>query len=80
MNVKNMIKEKWGNIEFPIICKGDNCYVPWNVAIMAYSIYSGLFGDSQSIERLKQRGGFHEDEMDCFYPEWRNYIIKKSIG
>lgn len=45
--------------------------VPWNVAELAYSVYAGRYGTSQSLERLAQRGGFAPSEMDNFLPDWR---------
>jgi len=32
--------------------------VPWSEAEIAYRTYSKLFGTSQSLERLAERGGF----------------------
>ena len=40
----------------------------------AWVAYNLLF-PGQTCERLEQRGGFHADELDAFYPEWRNHII-----
>ena len=45
--------------------------VPWDVAELAYSVYAGKYGTSQSLERLAQRGGFAPSEMDIFVPDWR---------
>ncbi len=45
--------------------------VPWWVAEQAYVGYASKYGDSQSLERLAERGGFGIEEMDEFYPEWR---------
>lgn len=45
--------------------------IPWSVADKAYSTYRRLFGGSQSLERLSQRGGFSAGEMDMFHPTWR---------
>ena len=46
--------------------------IPWSVADLAYSVYSGLYGRSQSLERLAERGGFGPGEMDDFLPGWRD--------
>lgn len=45
--------------------------IPWSVAELAYSVYAGLYGRSQSLERLAERGGFGPGEMDMFLPDWR---------
>lgn len=45
--------------------------IPWSVAELAYSVYRNRYGDSQSLERLAQRGGFGPFEMDDFLPDWR---------
>lgn len=45
--------------------------VPWSVVETAYKNYSALYGTSQSLERLMQRGGFGRSEMDMFCPGWR---------
>jgi hypothetical protein len=37
--------------------------VPWSVAEAAYAVYSKLYGTSQSLERLAERGGFGRDEI-----------------
>lgn len=48
--------------------------IPWPVAEKAYSVYAGLYGKSQSLERLAERGGFSGGEMDQLYPEWRDEV------
>lgn len=45
--------------------------VPWSVAELAYSVYASLYGKSQSLDRLAQRGGFAPSEMDQYAPGWR---------
>jgi len=45
--------------------------IPWWVAKKVYAEYSKRYGTEQSLERLAQRGGFGEKEMDDLYPEWR---------
>jgi len=44
--------------------------IPWDVADLAYSVYSAKYGREQSLERLAQRGGFGPGEMDVFLPDW----------
>ena len=41
----------------------------------AWCSYALLF-PGQTCERLEERGGFSEHELNEFYPEWRNHIIK----
>lgn len=45
--------------------------IPWSIAELAYSVYSGEYGRSQTLERLAERGGFGPGEMDVFLPDWR---------
>ena len=40
--------------------------VPWWIAERAYREYSRLYGDSQSLERLAERGGFVWAEIGLF--------------
>ena len=53
----------------------DKGYITWEAHLEAYKAYSAKYGTKQSAERLEQRGGFGEYELDMFYPEWRNCII-----
>lgn len=46
--------------------------ISWALAERAYSVYSGRYGTSQSLERLAQRGGFGPGELDMFVPGWRD--------
>jgi hypothetical protein len=48
--------------------------VPWSVADKAYGVYASRYGRSQSLERLAERGGFAVEEMDEFYPPWREEV------
>ncbi len=50
--------------------------IPWEVAELAYSVYSARYGRSQSLERLAERGGFGPGEMDDFLPDWRDRCSK----
>lgn len=45
--------------------------VPWHVAERVYEEYARRYGRSQSLEQLAQRGGFGAEELDRFYPGWR---------
>lgn len=51
-------------------------YITYEAHLRAYSIYSAIYGKEQSADRLAERGGFGEEELDIFYPEWRNHIVK----
>lgn len=48
--------------------------VPWSVAEKAYAVYSARYGRDQSLERMAQRGGFGNSEMDMFHPTWREEV------
>lgn len=39
------------------------CAIPWWLAQEAYEVYSGLHGQSQTLGRLAERGGFGRDEL-----------------
>ena len=45
--------------------------IPWDIAEKAYGTYSARLGKQQSLERLAERGGFSNGEMDMFHPTWR---------
>lgn len=53
---------------FPIHGGGS---IPWSVAEDAYVAYAARYGDSQSLERLAERGGFGLGELDELVPGWR---------
>ena len=58
--------------KFPLLGSGHRVgSIPWWVAEQAYIVYASKYGDSQSLERLAERGGFGISEMDEFFPEWR---------
>lgn len=40
-----------------------SCNIPWWLAKEAYQYYSKLYGDTQSLERLAERGGFGREEL-----------------
>ena len=48
--------------------------VPWAVGEKAYDAYARIYGKSQSMERMAERGGFSLGEMDEFYPAWREAV------
>jgi hypothetical protein len=39
------------------------CTIPWWLADIAYEEYVRLYGTSQSLERINERGGFGRDEL-----------------
>lgn len=45
--------------------------VPWIVGEIAYNDYARRFGRQQSLERLAERAGFGQGEMDSHFPQWR---------
>ena len=53
-------------------------HISYDAHLRAYVIYSAIFGDGQSADRMAKRGGFESRDLDVFYPEWRNYIIKEG--
>lgn len=48
--------------------------IPWSVAERAYVSYVARYGKSQTIERLAERGGFSEGELDALAPGWRAQV------
>ena len=53
-------------LPFPIQGVGlviEGCTIPWWLAEIAYEHYAKLFGNSQSLKRLAERGGFGRDEL-----------------
>lgn len=51
--------------------------VPWDIAEEAYAGYAKEYPSSarrQSIQRMAQRGGFSEYEMDLYAPGWRERL------
>lgn len=52
--------------------------IPWDIAELAYSVYSARYGRSQSLGRLAERGGFGPGEMDLFLPDWRERCEKRQ--
>ncbi len=47
---------------------------PWWAAEIAYGGYTSDCGGSQSLQRISERGGFGNGEMDTFFPGWREKI------
>ena len=58
--------------QFPLLGNNSNLgSIPWWIAEQAYMVYANKYGDDQSLERLAERGGFGPEELDKYYPEWR---------
>lgn len=50
-------------------------YITMAAYLRAWIIYDACY-HGQTADRIEQRGGFGSSELDAFYPEWRNHIIK----
>jgi len=76
-DMKGLTQSETAPRVFPVIywqskdAKPGPMTIPWEVAEYAYSVYSSKYGRSQSLERLRERGGFHASELDDFVPDWR---------
>jgi hypothetical protein len=59
---------------------GDNgqcfCHITWITFIKAYKIYKEKYEGNFSVDRIIDQGGFTEEELDEFFPEWKDYIIE----
>lgn len=64
-----------GERRFPIM-RGTIRTIPWSIAEVAYREYVRRFGDSQTLERIAERGGFYISELDMLYPGWREALEK----
>lgn len=50
--------------------------IEWDCHYRAWTNYARKYGISQSAERIAERGGFGEEELDKFFGEnWRDYIL-----
>ncbi len=52
--------------------------IPWEIAEQAYLVYASRYGKSQTLERLAERAGFSNGEMDMFLPNWRELSDEKD--
>lgn len=50
--------------------------ITWEAHLKAWEGYYEEYGPIQSAETVADRGGFSAEELDDFYPEWKNYIVK----
>ena len=59
------------NIQYP------SHRITWEAHLAAYKEYAKQYGTSQSAERIAERGGFGDCELDGLFPDWKEFIIKK---
>ena len=68
---------------FPLLKGADVVrYIPESVAQKAWEVWNKEYQTEQSLQRTKERGGFGINEMDMFYPNWReesNKINEQSL-
>ncbi len=78
MDLRKMILQKMPKYEAitQVVIDKKRVRISYLAHWMAWQCYAEVFGKSQTHERLEQRGGFGEEELNAFYPEWRNHIIK----
>ena len=43
--------------------------IPWDLAEIIYEVYSAMYGTSQSLERLAERGGFGWAEVELLWKQ-----------
>jgi hypothetical protein len=55
---------------------GGGGLITWEAHLKAWEGYCEEYGPIQSAEIVADRGGFGASELDEFYPEWKNYIVK----
>ncbi|GAA4087161.1 hypothetical protein GCM10022414_07400 [Zhongshania borealis] len=48
--------------------------IDWTTAEKIYAMYSALYGTSQSLERLAQRGGFDWKEVEIIQAEYNKRV------
>jgi hypothetical protein len=60
--------------------RGPRLFVPWHIGAEAWAAYAKKYGKNQSAERIADRGGFGEDEMNMFRPGWRAFIVGGERG
>lgn len=63
---------------FPLL--GTDASIPWAVAEAAYQGYSRRNRGTQTLERMAERGGLHETELDEFIPSWRYWSLAIDSG
>lgn len=81
MNLNEMINQKLpGTATTQVVENGKYLRITMRAHWMAWQSYALLFGTNQSWLRINERGGFGEQELNAFYPEWRNHIVKNLRG
>lgn len=55
------IQKELGHLKDP--WNGQACTIPWWLAQEAYAWYAHMYGTSQSLERIAERGGFGRAEL-----------------
>jgi hypothetical protein len=79
MDLKRMVNDKLPEMAITqVVEAGGYVFITWAAHLRAWIIYDRLFKCGQTAERLADRGGFGKDELDAFYPEWRNHIYNKT--
>lgn len=48
--------------------------IPWSLHLRAWDAYKKKWNSSQSAERIHERGGFSDGELDDFIPGWRDEV------
>lgn len=68
--------------KFPIQSDYDDKFreVDWKIAEVAYKEYKAQYGNSQSLERIVERGGFGAKEIVVLLYEWIVRITKKGTS
>lgn len=56
---------------FPILESGGHT-ITWATAEKVHTVYARR-GHTQTLERIVERGGFAENELDDLFPQWREY-------
>jgi len=68
----NDYSDRFANYQISI---GKYGKITWEAHLRAYAIYSADGHGDQSAERISERMGFGVNELDVYYPEWRNHIL-----
>jgi hypothetical protein len=69
-NLEQLIQQQ--ERRFPLLGTNGCVTIPWSVAEKAYKGYARIH--TQSLETLAERGGFAEEELDKYYPLWRDEV------
>lgn len=55
---------------------GSRIKIDWYAHLQAWKGYAKEFGAGQSAEKIHERGGFGEEELNEYFPDWRKYIVR----